>query len=124
MNLRLLLGKRGERVAARYLKRECGHRILVTNYRCCLGEIDLITLDKDTVVFVETKTRVSDDLAAPFEAVGSQKQHQMVKVAKYFLMERGRQNAAARFDVISIVWPKRGRPVIEHFQDAFQAPMS
>jgi Holliday junction resolvase-like predicted endonuclease len=48
----------------------------------------------------------------------------MIKVARHFLMQRGRQNVAARFDVISIVWPKRGKPVIEHFEDAFQVRMS
>ena len=118
MNLRAILGLRGERRAARFLRRK-GHRILVRNYTCRLGEMDLITLDGDTVVFVEVKTRRSCDLQHPFEAVGPEKQRRLSRIARYFLTSRGAQNAAARFDVVSIVWPERGAPVIEHFEHAF-----
>ena len=120
MNLRLLLGRRGERAAARFLKRHRGHRIITANYRCPAGEIDLITLDKDTVVFVEVKTRTSVGPVAPFEAFGAHQQRRIENAARYFLMRAKNPHPAARFDVVSIVWPPRGAPAIEHFQDAFR----
>ena len=120
MNLRLLLGRRGERAAARFLKRHRGHRILTANYRCPAGEIDLITLDQDTVVFVEVKTRASDEPAAPFEALGAHQRRRIENAARYFLMRGKNPHPPARFDVVSIVWPPRGAPIIEHFEDAFR----
>jgi len=62
------LGNRGERVAARYLRRH-GHRILVRNYRCPAGEIDLVCSHDDTVVFIEVKTRTDDSAEDVQEAL-------------------------------------------------------
>lgn len=113
------LGARGERAAARHL-RKLRHRIVARNYRCPAGEIDLISTDDDTIVFVEVKTRSSDDAQDPFEAIRLSQWRRVQNAARCFLMERSAQDRPCRFDVVTVVWPARGSPRIEHFPDAFQ----
>ena len=120
MNLSALLGRRGERAARRFLRKKRGHRILAANYACHIGEIDLITLDGDTIVFVEVKTRSSDERSQPFEAVGWQKRRRIEMAARYYLTQTRAQDLPCRFDVVSIVWPAKGSPTIEHFENAFR----
>ena len=116
---KLLLGRRGERAAARYLKRH-HHRTLVRNFRCVAGEIDLICSHGDTIVFVEVKTRSSNVAEEPQEALRQTQWKRIENAARYFLMQRSVQDRPCRFDVVTVVWPPRGSPQIEHFQDAFQ----
>ena len=118
-NHKLLLGRRGERAAARYLRRH-RHRILVRNYRCVAGEIDLICSHDDTIVFVEVKTRSSDATEDPGESLRKTQRRRIENAASYFLMQQSAQDRPCRFDVVTVVWPPRGSPHIEHFQDAFQ----
>jgi putative endonuclease len=113
-------GTRGERVAARHLKR-LGYRILKKNYTCAVGEIDIIAADGDQVVFVEVKTRRSDEAADPENSVNRAKQRKIIRTAKVFLSQYGAQNIASRFDVISVLLPDGGKAAIEHFIDAFAA---
>jgi putative endonuclease len=112
------LGPTGERIAAKYLRRH-GHRILMRNYRCPAGEIDLVAAQGDTLVFVEVKTRSSDDLAMPEDAVDAAKRRQILRAARYFLAQMKAQHLPIRFDVVAIVLPPRGAPQIEHFIAAF-----
>ena len=112
-------GPRGERIAARTLKRS-GYRILARNYTCPAGEIDLVGLDGDTLVFVEVKTRTSADAADPEVNVTRHKRQQLTRVAKYFLQARSAQDRPCRFDVVAVVLGQRGKPVVEHFVDAFE----
>jgi putative endonuclease len=116
----LRLGRRGERAAARYLKRQ-QHHILVRNYRCVSGEIDLICSDGDTIVFVEVKTRSSEEAEHPQSSLRAGQRKRIENAARHFLMQRGAQNRPCRFDVVTVVWPPRRSPEIEHFRDAFQA---
>lgn len=120
MRFTLSLGRRGERTAARYLKKHAGHRIIAINHRGPAGEIDLITQDGDTVVFVEVKTKQSDEAGDPLEAVTPAKMRQIERCARHFLMVRG-WSAPCRFDVVGVVCPAKGRPQIEHFANAFAA---
>ncbi len=114
-----LLGDRGERAAVRYLKRQ-GYQILARQYRTDLGEIDIIALDRQTVVFVEVKTRKSAAKGQPYEAVTDQKQKQITRLAVAFLKKHQLLQHSARFDVISIVWlAEQKQPEIEHFENAF-----
>ncbi len=114
------LGDRGERYAARYLRRQ-GFRILARQYRNQFGEIDLIALDGDQVVFVEVKTRKSNRFGSPAEAVGSQKQRKLTQLALLYLKKHGLLDRAARFDVVGIVWPEDAkRPELQHFRNAFE----
>ncbi len=99
--MRKLLGRTGEDRAARYLAGR-GHVILERNYRSAGGEIDLITLQDGTVVFVEVKTRSSDAYGAPEQAVDQRKQARMVKAALGFLKSRKFHHMPCRFDVVAI----------------------
>ena len=112
------LGESGERTAARSLKR-AGYRIIHRNYRCRAGEIDLIAADGDTVVFVEVKTRRSDEAADPEVNITYAKRRQIIRAAKYFLMEKSAQDRPCRFDVVAVVQPDDGKPAVEHFINAF-----
>ncbi|QDU10981.1 YraN family protein [Gimesia aquarii] len=117
-----LLGDQGERAAIKFLK-QAGYSILAKQYRTGQGEIDVIALDGQTVVFVEVKTRRSDSKGKPFEAITPQKQSQLTRLASSFLKKHKLLQQPARFDVISILWPRAransAKPEIQHFQNAF-----
>jgi putative endonuclease len=112
------LGATGEKVAAKHLRGH-GYRIVARNYRCRAGEIDLIALDGDTIVFVEVKTRRQADAADPEVNVTFEKRRHLTRVSRYYLMERSAQDRPSRFDVVSVLMPEGGKPVVEHFVDAF-----
>ncbi|MCA9133882.1 MAG: YraN family protein [Planctomycetales bacterium] len=116
------LGPAGERTAARYLQRQ-GYRIVARGHRQRLGEIDLIALDGDCLVFVEVKTWASDQQGDPSLAVNLRKQERLTRAALIYLKQRRLLEYPARFDVVSIVWPAaaKARPRIRHFKSAFEA---
>jgi putative endonuclease len=115
------LGERGEAAAARYL-RGLGYRIVGRGVRTRLGEIDLVAVDGRTVVFVEVKTRRSDQQGHPSEAVDLAKQRRLTRLATAYLKRRCLLHCAARFDIVAVTWPQGcGRPRIEHFRNAFEA---
>lgn len=114
---RQILGREGERIAENYLK-EKGYRMVERNYRCPLGELDLIALDRRVIVFIEVKTRSDFRFGAPAESVHSRKQRKMIQAALYFLNQRRLHEREARFDVVGVSWVK-GSPEVEHIQNAF-----
>lgn len=115
------LGYRGEQEAARYLER-LGYRILARGHRQRLGEIDLVALDGQTLVFVEVKTWRRGDVGDPSEAVDERKQERLTRAALVYLKRRGLLEHPARFDVVSIVWQDaQSQPQIRHFINAFEA---
>lgn len=119
--LRRLFGNKGERAAEKFLKRQ-GLRILARQYATRWGEIDLIALEKDTVVFVEVKTRSSSAGGNPAEAVDLKKQKNMTQSALYFLKQKGLLENRTRFDVVSVVWSAAAeKPTIQHEAHAFDA---
>lgn len=111
------LGKKGEEIALQFLKKK-GYRILQKNYVCKLGEIDLIAQEKDTLTFVEVKTRRSTTFGPPQMAVDQKKQEQLSKAALHFLKERRLEEAKARFDVVAILLSPKGAE-IELIRNAF-----
>jgi len=116
-----LLGNRGERAAARHLRRK-GYRILARQYRSRWGEIDLVAIDGETVVFVEVKTRRSHAAGTPAEAVTPAKQAQLTRLALAFLKQYRLLERRARFDVVAITWPEGARqPEIQHYPNAFES---
>ena len=117
-NTKQLLGREGEKIAERYLKKK-GYKLVERNYRCLSGEVDLIVLDRRVIVFVEVKTRSDDRFGTPFEAVEARKQRKMIRAAQFFLHAKGLQQREARFDVVGISWPGR-QPVVEHIENAFE----
>jgi putative endonuclease len=115
------LGQRGERAAARYLRGQ-GYKIVGRGERDHFGELDLVAVDGRTVVFVEVKTRTSHEAGHPADAVDSDKQKRLTRLALAYLKRHDLLENAARFDVLAITWPDGAkRPTIEHIQNAFEA---
>jgi putative endonuclease len=98
---RLELGKEGEDLALKKVE-SLGYRCIARNYRCSLGELDLIARDGETLVFIEIKTRKGRSLDYAKEAVHARKQRQMSKVALAYMKRTGCEDAKARFDVVVI----------------------
>lgn len=98
---RISKGKRGEDLAAAFLIKE-GYKILERNFRCPLGEIDIVALDNGILAFVEVKTRSSNYFGLPEEAVNSRKRHQMAKTAQFYISSKRLFNNLARFDVVAV----------------------
>jgi putative endonuclease len=116
------LGRRGERAAAKYLKR-LGYTIVHRGYCILGGELDIVAVDGRTVVFVEVKTRASHDAGHPAEAVDANKQKQLANLALAYLRRYQLLEFSARFDVVAITWPAgQKKPTIEHIKNAFEAP--
>ena len=90
-----------ERMAGVYLT-EKGYEILEYNYRCRLGEIDIIARDGDYLVFCEVKYRADDRKGTPAEAVDYAKQRVISKSALYYMTVNGIDEIPCRFDVVSI----------------------
>ena len=114
----LRLGKSGEEAAAVFLKNN-GYKIICKNYKNKLGEIDIIARDKDTICFIEVKTRASDRFGLPQEAISRHKQHQISKAAVSFLKENNLLEQKARFDVISVMYA-HDPPKLDLIKDAFE----
>ena len=117
----LSLGERGERAAARYLRR-LGYHIITMRHRLRYGEVDIIAVDEKTVVFVEVKTRRGEALGRPAEAVNSTRQARLTRAALAYLSSNDLLEHASRFDVMEVIWPiEQRRPDVRHFINAFQA---
>lgn len=112
------LGHAGELFAKEFLQKE-GYEILECNYRCSLGEIDIVAKDQETLCFIEVKTRQEDGWDA-FEAVHYLKQRKMIKIALMYLIEKFKTDEVdARFDVLA-VWPVEEKGFkAELLKDAF-----
>lgn len=110
------LGAGYEEAAAAYLVTQ-GYEILCKNYRCRVGEIDLIARDQETLVFVEVKYRASTAVGSAMEAVDERKQKVLVKTALYYLTTQYCSlDVDCRFDVVGIDGEQ-----FTHLKDAFQA---
>ncbi|MCX7411520.1 MAG: YraN family protein [Planctomycetales bacterium] len=115
------LGNRGEVAAARFLER-LGYRILERQLRNHFGELDLVALNGDVVVFVEVKTRTTLLAGHPTEAVTATKQRKITRSALAYLKRRGWLGRRVRFDVIAIVWSGEDHaPEIQHYISAFDS---
>ena len=118
---RLDLGRYGEELALREVER-AGYRLICSNYRCPLGEIDLIAMDGQTLVFLEIKTRKGRRAAEAKEAVNYRKQRQITKAALSYMKANNCLEAKARFDVVAIGMGEEG-PEIEIIKNAFDAAL-
>jgi putative endonuclease len=117
LNRRQQFGEAGEALAARLLRKK-GYKIVATNYRTQLGEIDIIARDGDTLVFIEVKARHSGRFGSPKWALTPRKQRKISMVALYYLKTTGQSDAKARFDVVSIR-SDAVRPEVEIIRNAF-----
>src|SRR6516162_8510407 len=111
-----LLGDRGERAAARYLRRR-GLRIVTRGYHTPWGEIDLVAREGNILVFIEVKTRRR---GTPAEAVTPEKQRRLTLAGLHFMRRHNLLEQRSRFDVVAIVWvDEKSLPRIEHIRNAF-----
>lgn len=116
VDLRRLFGNWGEDAATLYLKQH-GYSVVQRNYRTKLGEIDIIASDGESIVFIEVKSRKSRKFGAPYEAVTTRKQQQILRVAQEYLVKNGGIDQSVRFDVISV---ESGNEFsVEHIENAF-----
>jgi len=114
-----LLGRWGEKRCEKFLKRK-GLHLLARNYLCPAGEIDLIMVDSDgSIVFVEIKTRTSEEFTPAETVVTYNKQQKLSKTARYFLSAYDIKNRPYRFDIVTIVLEPSGREHINHYPNAF-----
>ncbi len=118
------LGKFGEEVASKYLKTK-GYKIRERNYRTSLGEIDIIGEYKSEIIFVEVKTRSSEQFGLLEEAVNLSKQKKMIKNALGYLTRYHLGKSNTRFDVILIsISDHRKVNSIKHIKNAFNLDFS
>jgi putative endonuclease len=118
---RLKLGRQGEEAAVAFLKKK-GYRIIEKNFRCKLGEIDIIAEQGGAVVFIEVKARADHQYGHPFNAVTPAKQRKIIQVAKTFLAKHRLLENPARFDVVGLTLDPESATSfkIELLENAFQ----
>ncbi len=109
----------GERIAAKHFKKS-GYRIIEVNYRCKLGEIDIIATKEDFLVFVEVKTRnARSDTINPLISITRAKRQKLRKLGEFFMQESDIRNKQPRFDVIGITLRNKQAFNLEHIENAF-----
>lgn len=108
------IGKFGEDEAEKYLRKK-GYKILERNFNCRCGEIDIIALENNEIVFIEIKARASLKYGYPSEAVTKYKLKHIYKTAEYYLYTRKLQNQNTRIDVIE-VYIKNNQVIINHLK--------
>ncbi|MFD9414732.1 YraN family protein [Streptomyces goshikiensis] len=108
------LGRYGEELAARRLT-EAGMTVLARNWRCRSGEIDIVARDGDALVVCEVKTRRAGEFEHPMAAVRPGKAERLRRLAGRWLADHGGPPAGGvRIDLVGVVLPRRGAPVVEH----------
>jgi putative endonuclease len=116
---RKLLGRQGEDAATNYLKKN-NYQILCRNYTCKLGEIDIVARERDFIVFVEVRSRSSEDFGLPQETINRRKKMKLRNLARYYLKETGKSDENCRFDIIALVLEEGGNVKrLEHIENAF-----
>src|SRR5207247_2960004 len=112
-------GARGEKLACRFLRRN-GYKVLYRNFRGRTGgEIDVVCRDNDTLVFVEVKTRTSEDFGRPFEAVDRAKRKRISRGGLAWLRMLDNPEILFRFDVVEVIIADDAKPRLELIKNAF-----
>lgn len=109
-------GRSGEHLAADFLMGK-GYRILETNYRNKIGEIDIIAMDKDVLVFLEVKSRTSISYGYAFEAVDFRKQRKIINTSLVYIKYKNIRDTQIRYDIIEVYMTKNMK--INHLENAF-----
>ena len=113
------LGISGDNLACDTLTRQ-GYAVLARRYRTRVGEIDIVARDGETLVFVEVKTRTSEDFGIPADSVTWRKQRRIATMARWYLAEKRLHGCLCRFDVVTVMCRPGLVPEIEVVKDAFQ----
>lgn len=114
MYKRHILGKQGEEIAIYYLNKK-GYKILEKNFLCRQGEIDVIALDDNYIIFIEIKSRTNTEFGLPSESVTKKKIKKILKAASYYLYIRNLENLDVRIDAIE-VYIKQEKYYINHIK--------
>jgi putative endonuclease len=116
MDKRKQTGRQGEEIAALYLAQK-GYQIIQRNWRCPLGELDIIMRDGPTLVFVEVRTRRGQRFGLAEESITPAKQKRLIELAQSYLQETAAQHQAWRIDVAAVQLGS-GSPQINHIENA------
>ena len=108
------LGKTGEEIGTQYLINN-GYKLIIRNFRCRQGEVDIIAKDKDEIVFIEVKTRRNTNYGYPIDAVDKRKQKHILNASKYYVYKNKLEKRKIRFDVIEIY--KKDKFYINHIKN-------
>ena len=112
-----ITGNIGENLAAEYLEKK-GYKICERNWHYSrFGEIDIIALEKETLVFVEVKTRKTTSFGHPFEAIDEKKVNQIKNIAQGFILQTNLKYKSCRIDGISVLLTNP--PTIEHIKNIY-----
>jgi putative endonuclease len=117
MTQKQFMGKYGEDLSAKYLQ-DRGYQIIERNWRCNLGEIDLIAKEGNRIIFVEVKTRNGSGYGHPFEAITALKVSRMRKLAAQWCAENKSAGSKVRLDAIAVLI-QNGKVAIEHLKQVF-----
>ncbi len=112
------LGRSGEEAAAAYLRKK-RFRLVCRGFRFQRGEIDIIAYDRDTIVFVEVKTRRGTEFGPPEESVTTFKQRQIRRLAEAYLMLNNLGDTPCRFDILALSPEGKRGYRVHHIPDAF-----
>ena len=107
------LGRFGEDLAVRHLEAD-GFTVLERNWRCEIGEIDVVARDGSVLVVVEVKTRSSVSHGTPFEAITERKLHRLERLGIAWMKARGVRPRGMRIDIVTVLRPRTGPSVVEH----------
>lgn len=108
----MTFGSWGEDLADKYLKKQ-GYTLIQRNFRCKLGELDIIAMDGSDLVFIEVKTRRNQHYGLPCEAVNGEKLRHLKRMISYYITVNGMEGRDVRLDVIEIL-VKCGKPYLRH----------
>ncbi|MBR2214286.1 MAG: YraN family protein [Selenomonadaceae bacterium] len=114
-----VLGKRGEDVAAEFLRAR-GLELRARNFRTPVGELDIVAEEAGTLVFVEVKTRRKLTKGLPSHSVHYHKQQKIIQTARWYLHQYNLEDASCRFDVVEVYALPNGEMRCHHIVDAFE----
>ena len=110
---RARLGAQGEAIAVAHLE-SLGFSLTARNYRTRYGEVDLVARDRETLVFVEVRTRRGTAYGTPEESVTARKRERLAKTAALYLQEHGLEHQPWRVDLVAITLSREGPALINH----------
>jgi putative endonuclease len=105
------VGKAGEAAAKSYLEQQ-GYQITEINYRCSFGEIDIIARDKDTLVFVEVRTKTSLSFGCPEESITAEKARRLKRLASSYLQSHRHFEMPSRIDLVAVILDRDNHAVL------------
>ncbi len=114
------LGIKGEEAAEKYLVQH-GFEILEKNFHSQQGEVDIIARDREVLVFIEVKSYSFRSLGSPLSSIRKSKRESVIHAARTYLLKKGLNKIACRFDVLTMYRKANGSREIEHLKNAFFA---